>query len=414
MKKLKAGSLTYAVFLSVVAAIICLLMITLAFGNRTFFLQSDVREKLKDNALSGIAFNMALPPGEEHSAWHDLYLEGDDSVYIKKRKWGAYEVASAYAKTGIQHDYKTAFLGYHSSQIEKTSLYLADRNRPLQLAGSALLEGECWIPKKGLDKAYIEGTHYSRQKLIYGEENPSKSQIPALLGQEENYWKSYFKKSYNAFDSLVYMGKIPQQINHPFHKKTLVFFSEETVQTAGLKLSGNIIILSTQKIEVSPNSYLNDVLLLAPKITVKEKFTGNLQAVARDTLLTEEKVKLTYPSSLTVLNGEKSYLQIASETEINGCVISHYYNTDRKLDLAIKIMPEAIINGFVHCLGNLQHNGKINGSLLCNAFLLKTPSGVYENHLLNGEINRKQLAKEFCGPAVENWDNQTYIIKWVY
>ncbi len=412
MKRLKAGSLTYAVFISVIAAIICLLMITLAFANRTFFIRSDVREKLKDNALSGVALAMALPPGEEHFDWHDLYQEGSDSVLIKKRPWGAYEMISAYAQTGNNSSSRSAIAGYSSSQSRETSLYLADRNRPLQLAGNALLKGKCWLPRKGLDKAYIEGTHYSREKMIYGQSNVSKSTIPPIVGGKEHMWKDYLEKKLTDQDSALDFGEISAELSHPFYRKTLVFFSDQAIGLSGLQLSGNIVVVSGKKIVVDKNNRLEDIVLVAPVIILEEELKAELQAIARDTLIVKSKTELRYPSSLLVLGGEKTYLSIESNTAISGCIISYAEARGRSLDLAIEIMPDAIVNGLVYCKGNLEHMGKVNGLVLGNAFLLKTPSGVYENHLLHGEIDRSELASEFCGPAVEDWNNQTRIVKW--
>ena len=54
--------------------------------------------------------------------------------------------------------------------------------------------------------------------------------------------------------------------------------------------------------------------------------------------------------------------------------------------------------------------GKIHGLVVANNFLLATPSGIYENHLLHGEIDRTVLPINFGGLAFEDWDNQAKTI----
>ena len=55
------------------------------------------------------------------------------------------------------------------------------------------------------------------------------------------------------------------------------------------------------------------------------------------------------------------------------------------------------IIGLVYSNGYTSLRGNISGSLFCQGFLLRTHSALYENHLLNVQINADALPSFFVG-----------------
>jgi len=58
------------------------------------------------------------------------------------------------------------------------------------------------------------------------------------------------------------------------------------------------------------------------------------------------------------------------------------------------------ITGLVYCDAIMQHQGCIHGSLYCKKFVLKTVSSIYENHLLDAEVNSTDVSSFFSNPVI--------------
>ena len=412
---LKAGSLTYTIFVSIIAAVLCSLMIVLAFMNRSYFIQMDGYDKTMDNAQSGIVIGMSLSLQDDYEEWHELYEAEEDSVKIKKRKWGAYEIVFSHAQIGKASYQKTAISGYYSKKSGETALWLADKNRPLQLSGEALLKGNCEIPKKGLGRAYIEGENYSRKELLYGKSSVSANSLLPLENDLKSYWNAYFKKELKSQDSVVDISNMESGLKHSFARKTIVFNSNKAVQVQNVELAGNIILFSEVEIIVGGSAQLNEVILIAPKITVNDNLKGKLHIIARDTLILSEGVQLGYPSSITMINdkGEVPYLKLDYKVKFRGVISSFEQSIRRTNKLAVEVGKEAEVDGMIYSQGNVELNGKVNGLVMCNNFLLTTSSGIYENHILDGKIDRTKLASNFAGIPIKGWNNKSEIIQWL-
>ena len=191
---LKAGSLYYALLISLIISIICSLMIGLAFMSRTFFIHSDQQEKVLDNSKSGIEFLLSRQSGlEDEDMEMDLFEKEADSVRLKRRSWGLFQILSSNSTFKRNAFSRTAIVGYSSTEYDSAAIWLADRNRPLLVSGLALLKGNLHISAKGIDRAYIEGKNYSRLKLFYGQLKRSKAVLPKLSIDYKKYWGAYFE-----------------------------------------------------------------------------------------------------------------------------------------------------------------------------------------------------------------------------
>ena len=52
-------------------------------------------------------------------------------------------------------------------------------------------------------------------------------------------------------------------------------------------------------------------------------------------------------------------------------------------------------------------------NVFCKSFILRTPSSVYENHLMDVAIDRIALSEYFVGVALTEEINHHQIIKWL-
>ena len=82
-------------------------------------------------------------------------------------------------------------------------MYLADQNKPLSLTGRTQITGNCYLPKAGVKRAYIEGKSFVGNKLINGTKYNSNKTLPPINKEliNENLKNFFPKESIN--DSLM-------------------------------------------------------------------------------------------------------------------------------------------------------------------------------------------------------------------
>jgi hypothetical protein len=142
-----------------------------------------------------------------------------------------------------------------------------------------------------------------------------------------------------------------------------------------------------------------------------------MQLFVQDSILIEEGCQLNYPSVVALLGKGNTTVSrkiiIEKNVEIKGAVFLYNESFDRKNQAIVSIGKDVEITGQVYSSELLELKGKVFGGAFCNKLILKTPSSVYENHLMDAIINRNELSKHFVGvPLTETIENQR-IIKWL-
>ncbi len=415
---LKAGALYYAILISLVISVICTLMIGLAFMSRSYFIHSDKRERVLDNSKSGIEYMLSKSSSiSDGDTEIDLFGNDEDTVRMKRRNWGLFQVLYASAKFKRARFSRTAMLGYSTSFFDSLAIYLEDRNRPLLLSGTALLKGNLFLSPKGIDRAYIEGQNYSRNELFYGKMKKSKMKLPKLEIDYLKYWGKYFEMNIGEMDSLKDISEISNfKGTHPFSKKTLIYHSENPIALKDLNLKGNVMIYSEKEIVVSNSAILDQVILIAPKIELTESCKSSLHLIASDSILIGENCKINYPSSLLLLKNEagNSFAHISDKAQFKGNILVLEKQTNKRNNfISLEIAKEAHVLGQVYCQGNFELNGSLKGSVFTTNFLLATPSGIYENHILNGEVDGTKLDLNYGGVLFSDFYGESKVIKWL-
>ena len=74
--------------------------------------------------------------------------------------------------------------------------------------------------------------------------------------------------------------------------------------------------------------------------------------------------------------------------------------TDAKKQVDISVAKKAVVYGQVFSCGTIDLKGCVYGSVLTNKFILRTPSAVYENHLLDATIDVSKLPVEYAGIVI--------------
>lgn len=419
---IKAGSLFYAIIISLIIATTSSSFILSAYLSKIQVNNLELNNSLHLNADSG--YNLLLSKQSliaiNQYKCIDLFDNGTDSVYVQRKQWGAYEIAISKAINRNKSIIRIGLAGFCPNVEDRYSLYLVDEDKPLSLCGNTHIKGKAILPKAGVKRAYIEGQSFSGTSLIDGEIVQSSKSMPALNTELLNYLQLVFaQKTLAADDSIIELknGLTGDTIKNSFLLKTIVFTSKTPLQLNNGTYEGNIAIVSEKEITIASTVVLKEILLFAPKIIIESGFKGNLQAFASDTLILQKKVTLNYPSVLGLIKDNKtltdSQLILNDEDTVAGNIFVYKGGNNPIQQAGLIVSEEALIIGQVYSNGYIDVKGTINGSMMCNKIMLTTPSSVYENHLLNSIIDVSKLPKYFAGINLVEESMSKKTVKWL-
>lgn len=418
---IRAGALLYAMFLVIVCSIISSSFILSNYYNNTFVLQALKQEQLFIDVNSGInyglVFHQKIPYNQELKI--DLFEDGLHNVTLFKKQWGAFYVLTSSATWRNKVATKSAIIGANIEHEKKIAIYLADQNKPLSLTGNTKIQGNCYLPKAGVKRAYIEGQGFVGQKLITGEVRNSTLNLPKFNQNLFDNINSNLIDKNLELDSIVSIDVLFNQdtIINSFSNKTLVIYSPNHIVLDHKYLDGNIKILSDEKITVKSTSKISGILLYSKGIIIEKNTSANLQLFSTDSVLVEENCTLSYPTVIGVIcNGENKYerkISIAQKVKIKGSIFLFNENTIKTNLPVISIGEESEIMGYVYSSELLELKGNIIGGVYCKNFVLKTPSSVYQNHLMNVGIDSDNLPIDFVGIELMEKSSNHKLIRWL-
>jgi len=420
IKKIPAGALYYAVFISFIISVISGLLISYTFLYNAYIDKQAIQDQLQSNVKSGINLVLKNPKLATYTSTEVIKLFDNDydSISVIRKHWGVYDLLFAESKQR-SHTYKNiALVGTNINKTENVAVYLADQKKYLSISGTTLIKGTCYLPKLGIKRAYIEGQGYQNKELVYGAIQQSKEQLPALYSEKIKYLEELVKLKISNADSTIELTgqNVSSGIINSFYNKPIFVYSEKVNQLTGLTISGNVILKFEQEIEIQASCNFNGVIIIAPSVIIHDGFTGSIQVFATDKIVVGEECKLLFPSFLAVIKDKGDDLNsilIGKSTIVAGGAMLYTSVATVKEPYIMKISESATIYGLVYCNGFIEHKGNIYGSLYCDGFTLKTPASLYENHLLNAVIDYAQLPKDFVGINLLTQPVNEEIIKWV-
>lgn len=404
--KVQGGALYIAILISIIIGILLTFFILISKFNQrtvTIFLQSS---QLQQNLNSG--FEIAKSnyfTDELNNKWLKNYTN-DDSIRVKKNQWGAYLLITVDTKNRHQKISKCGLYG--TFLPSDTALMISDNGRQVGVSGNVIFKANCYLPKAGIRPAYIEGQSYNGSG---GNTQFIKTSPVIIPGTNENFRKSIENQrniSQTQQDSIA--ENITQATDQSFTKKTLVYtIGSTTLKNISFK---NNIKLIGKNIIIEANCHLENILIVCDKINFKEGFKGSVHVIARDTIIMEKKCEFTFPSSF-VLSDQNSntpslkLIQLNEDCQFYGGIIAlgNLANPNAG-KVFVKLHSKSEINGLIYSSDYAHIEGKINGTIICNNLLLKTPSAVYENHLLGCEIDPKKYSHLLSVPVIFNKTNQ--------
>lgn len=399
--KLKGGALYVAVIISILISIILSLFIVVAYFNIQSVQAQNSFMQLHLSIESGFEIAQSdFYNSNSGTTWQKMPYN-NDSIIVKKMAWGCFTLVDVKAKNAHFRTHKTGLFGTPSSM--DTALMVAEQNRPIGLAGKIKFKGSCYLPKAGVKSAYIEGTSFSDLNSI----RPYIKQAPAYFPEiDKNYLKSIeqVQSESNPYtDSLITF--IPETMNQSFQRKTAVI-QQGSVNLNTQVLSNNIKIIASDLITVENTSQLNNILLIARKVIFKKGFKGTVHVIAKDSIITEDECEFNYPSSFCVYSNPGATTNTAvrgiffgTQCKFKGGLLA-VNNKTQSSRMMIKLNKQFELIGNLYSSDYADAQGSLYGSVFCRTLLLQTPSGVYENHLLNSLIDPKTYGVNLTVP---NW-----------
>lgn len=424
-KKIRAGALQFVLFIGAVVAILLMAFLMLSNTHAHFNKRTDMRIAVIKNADFGLEASLAKAIPLEGSTPIKNGNNLDIPIEVKREFWGIFEKRTVTAEHGKTKQIKSALIG-NSFVTETPALYVKDRKRPVILAGDAKITGNAFLPEQGLKMGNIYGNSYHNPRLLYGKQLVSDSILPPFSSELRTQIAHLSNVGFDPEGETI-MGVPKKELKNSF-QSPLKIIRDRAVRLQDVHLAGNIIIIASHSIVVEATSCLEDVILVAPKIIIKDWVKGNFQAFAQESISVGKKCELAYPSALIVkkkpaVKIEEEASQIVdnspsiymdSYAEVKGIVAVLEEAQEQQFFPQIKIDRDAKIIGEVYCTGNLELKGRINGNVITDSFIALENGSIYQNHLYNGTINSHNLSNVYAGLALNKGEQSKQIMKWLY
>ncbi len=410
---LKGHTLLLVLIISLIIALLCSSLILVTYYYKTVNFQSKQLSILSNNLDSGLAVLLSkqTPVGLNESKTLRLFDQGRDTVLLSRKQWGVFEVVSSLASIDDKHAKKSALLGYEPSNKFQHALYMIDNNSPLRLTGNTKLKGLCYIPKAGVERAYIGGNSYTGSKLVYGVTKKSNNRLPeaaiptdlaSLLSED-----AMIRTSFDNLDSNT--------IQQSFSDQSLLLAGDRITLSGGSYV-GNIVIKAQKELIISSGTILKNVILIAPYIEIHNGFKGEAQIYASDSIYIEDNCQLNYPSCIglikTANNQERAWIEIGKNAFVSGTIFSYQHHFDRTRT-ALKVNSDATIEGYVYSNGKVDLKGTIKGSLTCMTIFYQSASGIHENVLSNAIVDYSALRQPHVSASILGIESKRKLITWL-
>jgi hypothetical protein len=414
---IKSNALFIVIVIALIVGILSASLVLVSFRYKLYFRQFASRQKLDLNASSGMNLLLADFDSGKEGKVLDLYGVENDSVLIKKVRWGIFDIGIAKAFDHQMQSVRIFQIGNEPKGMTKSAIYLVDDGNSLAVTGNTNINGTCYLPERGVRGAEVSGFHFSGNRFINGEVRKSLRKLPEISREPIDKVIELMESSADALRGTysTRYDESSDSIFVSFLSTPLLIYAKGPLEV-NKKMSGFILLKSDTLVTVKRDAKLEDVMILAPEIVIEEGFRGNIQAFATDTLVIGEKCELKYPSVLGVIKNDFDRYQpsivVGKDSFCHGFIFSYQRVEDMRRTL-ISIQPGAEVIGQIYSDGYLELKGKVTGGIMCRRFILHTPASIYENHLLHASIDNVRLSPYYLMPPMLETKRQKNIVKWL-
>lgn len=388
---IKSSSLLYAVFLCTIIGCLCSVLLIVF---------STTKLDIKKTLVAGDFVSNSKSCFDTY--FQEKIINSNVETYINKEfdfctcevtelSWGVLTLLKQ--KVFFKKDtlFKNVISGAKTHKMP--AVYKANRGTTLKLSGTTEISGNMFVPNGKLERVNILGNQFENNPKVKGEILESEHNLPETINTS---FSLPSKIEEINFDLL----KQNKTVFNSFFNDTKVVYLNKNDKLDNLFIKGRIVLISNSPIELFASSKLEDVIVVAPKVTIKKGFNGSVQVFATENILVEKEVFLSYPSCL-ILNSNSVALGsiiINDQCDIFGNII-----LNSKLEGEIYIKKNTTVNGIVYCKGALDIEGTVLGSVYTNTFKLSNNYSKHKNVLLNTKIIADKLGdKHTIIPVFKN------------
>ena len=364
-RKTSAKSLPYVILTLILVGIVLssiVLMVSYFYRiTNVFENQNSLIDKAKSIRNFCIA-NDQIQSGLQKS-YEDNFFE---KTIIKKNNWGILDKVQFKVWNKNDTLSETLFIGEKRS--ENRSLYISNNNKQLKLGGKTVIQGNIYVPMKNFDEFYIP--QKKNDIKIAGNVKQSSERLPKIkdFSIAENFEPVDLGNLSNGYS------------NHFFSTVKKVVLHDGVLEN--LKIEGNVIVESFQKLVIKGNTVLKDVIIVAPEVIIENNFTGTIQILSTKKITVKKNVTLKFPSVLYVKSKKEGAITIDEESIVLGAIIG--VSQENKSEINIKENTKIV--GDLYCTGNLTFKGEMFGSIVANELYFDTNESEYRNAALDLKI----------------------------
>lgn len=402
--QLKGGALLYAIAVLIIINAVALLLLTY-FRFNTMALSRQKKESL---ALAYCYQGLGWLSNTDVSFDKPYQFSYDKGYQLKliKKRWGVFELYNTMAT--FNNDtlkVKIAIAGYGKNTDDSTALFVGNSKTAMYATVGASITGICLAPL-GLIRPYLNFDPAAMTTRIYKSPDSFvqlKNIAPAL-----EWCSTVYETPGNT-----YTTEIPDSFTNSFANPPVIL-TADTVFVSG-ELSGNVVI-KAKTILVNAKARLSDVILLGRYIYFAPGFSGQVQAIAADTLLVGRNANFSYPSVLALFADIASpqcplpLLQLEDSCNIYGEVYAYSNQPTKAQFIKTNINPGSYITGGIYTTGILQWNGTCNGCVVCNK--IKSPDMAQDNMIKQIAININALPSYYSFSSLYPFTKNKKIVKW--
>jgi hypothetical protein len=416
----RASALYIVIVIALVIGLLCSSLIVAAYFYKSQYQRKFRYDQLENNVSSGI--NIVLTSNDTsliHEKSFSLFNNEMDSISIQRIPWGVYDIGNV--KAFIQKDtlFKSFSVANTIDSAKWAALYLIDQDRPFSLSGKSTIRGDAYIPKAGVQAAYIDNKAYEGDKrFIIGAKHNSDRKLPSLDDKKLKQFEQCFSHENNGDSTLSVKDSIQNSFLQPVH---IFNFKNKAKTIQNVFISGNIILFSDTTVTIDSTAILKNVQVYARSIIVKAGFHGSCQLFATDSIRVEPNCEFGYPSCLGALrffspvNNSQLKITVGHNTNFAGIIFT-YDKTGAQLLPYISIQKSAKITGQVYSQGilELQDKTELDGSVFTSKFLYRNSVTLFENYLINATIDSKALSPYYLTSGLlPVSDKKQRILQWL-
>ena len=415
----KGFSLPFAIFIFIVIVILSGSLVSAVYLNNTIYNRVLWANRLESNSTSAINILLVHPDAIEYDVSKGLSLFGEygDSVSLKKEQWGLFDIIHSEAKFKNMKKGMAAIIGSYSYDSSNVALRIPDQGRAIAMAGNALVEGNCMIPKAGFTQTSIEGKYYTGKKIKQGIVHSS-NKLPDLSSKYANLNLEYAIKKYrHQCKSILFNEWSGDSLFSSFLDTTISLYSKGILELSNVSLKGKIVVISESNIILKSSANMADVLCFAPFIHVQSGFKGKVQLFATDSIRIEPECTFLYPSVAGVSYSDETgnaTLSIGEKCDFCGITYVYCPNETTGKNSILSIGKGSTIKGQVYSNRYTEIKGNVFGALYTSQILLRTASAIYENIIMDASIDMTRLSQNYVGADLIEEGTTGNIIRWIY